>query len=713
MTEVPEPLAVDIDRWSEALAVVARHYRLPTASEQARRAGLWRRDADEEEQVRLLARGAGLRVRFLPPGEVDLTPERLPLIVKFRSGGLAIAKAIDDRGNALVTLIGEGGLEQSIGADELANATSIVIPRPAKSRRDARVDAYIRPFEEHWLRRILMRDIGSYSHVLIASLLANLLALSGVIFSMQIYDRVIPAQSYPTLYILFGGVLLAIGFDFLFRRLRLRITDILGKRADLRMSDEVFGRALRVRSRDRPTSTGAFIAQLRDLEQVRDLLTSSTVSAVVDLPFFLLFLVIFWFIAGPLAFVPLIALLLLLVPGLLAQRRLRAYATESMRESSLRNAMLVEAVQGHEDIKLLQAEPRFQQQWNHYNAAAAEAQVKLRGLTGSLTVWTQNVQSGVYAAIVFAGAPLVMAGDITTGVLVAASILGSRMIAPVSQISQILNRVQQAKVGIASLDQIMALPVDDPGDEHRIEMPVIAGGIALRGAVFRYADPEAAPALIVTELAIAPGEKIAILGRNGAGKSTLLQGCSGLLHPASGDILLDGIALGHIDPADVRRDVGFLAQNSRLFHGTIRENLTLGRPEASSAEIIAALEMVGADGFIKRSRAGLEQVVQEGGLGLSGGQIQALLLARTLIREPQVVLLDEPTAAMDEGAERLFIDRFAHWSQGKTLLIATHRMRVLDLVDRVIVVQDGRIVLDKPKADALRTMQGKAEGRAA
>lgn len=714
MTDVIGSTPVDIDRWSEALAIVARHYRLPTASEQTRRAGLWRRDADEEEQVRQLARGAGLRLRFLPPGEMRLAPERLPLIVEFKGGGLAVATAVDGRGGALVTLVGEGGLEQPIGAEELAEAAArIIVPRPAKSRRDARVDAYIRPFEEHWLRRILTRDLGSYSHVLIASLFANLLALSGVIFSMQVYDRVIPAQSYPTLYILFGGVLLAILFDFLFRRLRMRITDILGKRADLRMSDEVFGHALRVRSRDRPASTGAFIAQLRDLEQVRDLLTSSTVSAVVDLPFFLLFLVIFWFIAGPLALVPLAALVLLLVPGLVAQRRLRAYATEATREASLRNAMLVEAVQGHEDIKLLQAEPRFQHQWNHYNAAAAEAQVKLRGLTGSLTVWTQSVQSGVYAATVFVGAPLVMTGDITTGVLVAASILGSRMIAPIAQISQILNRLQQAKVGIASLDQIMALPVDDPGEEHRIEMPVIAGGLTLRGAVFRYADPEAPPALVVTDLVIAPGEKVALLGRNGAGKSTLLQGCSGLLHPVSGDVLLDGIALHHIDPADVRRDIGFLAQNSRLFHGTIRENLTLGRPEASSAEIMAALEMVGADGFIKRSRAGLEQMIQEGGLGLSGGQIQALLLARTLIREPQVVLLDEPTAAMDEGAERLFIDRFARLSEGRTLLIATHRMRVLDLVDRIIVVQDGRIVLDKPKAEALLTMRGKVEGKAA
>ncbi|HEY0596875.1 type I secretion system permease/ATPase [Sphingopyxis sp.] len=698
--------------WIEAFGLVARHYRLPGPAEDSKLASLWKTGGDDAERIGVVARGAGLRVRFLAPGETKFSSERLPMIVELADGGLAVVTAVDASGDASVAIMGEGGLENNIAADRLlASATRCIAARPARSVKDARVDTYIRPFEEHWLRRIVFKDMRSYSHILIASLAANSLALAGVLFSMQVYDRVIPAESFPTLYILFGGVLLAIGFDFLFRRLRMRIIDILGKRADMRMSDQVFGHALRVRNRDRPTSTGAFIAQLRDLEQVRELLTSTTVAAMADIPFFLLFLTLLWFIAGPLALVPLSALFLLIVPGLLAQRRLRAYANESMRESSLRNAMLVEAVQGLEDIKVLQAEHRFQQQWNHYNAAAAEAQLKLRGLTNSLTVWTHNVQNAVYAATIFVGAPLVMAGDITTGVLVASSILGSRMIAPIAQLSQILNRLQQARVGIKSLDQIMALPVDSPDDEHRIQLPAIAGRFALRSAVFRYADPNSPAALSVGELHIEPGEKVAILGRNGAGKSTLLQGCSGLLHPVSGEVLLDGLALHQIDPADVRRDVGLLSQGSRLFYGTIRENLTLGHPQASLQEIMQALQMVGADDFIQRSRSGLEQVILEGGIGLSGGQIQALLLARLLIREPRVVLLDEPTASMDEATERLFIERFKPWSRDRTVVIATHRMRVLDLVDRIIVIHNGAIALDEPKAAALRTMQ--ARGRAA
>ena len=696
------------DAWAEALRLVAHHYRLPGPAEASRLASLWQEGDDPDRRLAALARGAGLRLRFEPVDPASLAPGRLPMIAEFADGRLAVVGAIDAAGRATLAIDGRETRTNEMPAETLCQAAvRFVAARPVRALRDARVDTYIRPFEEHWLRHLILRDARAYSHILIASLVANSLALAGVLFSMQVYDRVIPAQSFPTLYILFVGVLLAIGFDFLFRRLRMRIIDLLGKRADLRMSDQVFGHALRVRNRDRPSSTGAFIAQLRDLEQVRELLTSTTVAAIADIPFFLLFLLIFWFIAGPLAIVPLGALVLLVLPGLLAQRRLRAYANEAMREASLRNAMLVEAVQGLEDIKTLQAESRFQQQWNHFNSAAAEAQLKLRGLTNSLTVWTHNVQNAVYASTIFVGAPLVMEGEITTGVLVAASILGSRMIAPVSHVAQLLNRLQQAKVGIGSLDQIMALPVDDPDDEHRIQIPAVAGTYQFRSAVFRYSDPNSPPALSVANLGIEPGEKIAILGRNGAGKSTLLQACSGLLQPISGEVLLDGFALHQLDPADVRRDVGLLGQGSRLFHGTIRDNLRLGRPQASDDDIMAMLAMVGADGFIRRSRAGLEQMILEGGVGLSGGQVQALLLARLLLREPQVLLLDEPTASMDEAAERLFIERFGEWSRERTLLVATHRMRVLELVDRIIVIHEGQVVLDDRKTAALQRMRAK------
>ncbi len=693
--------------WLESLRLVAQHYRLALSVQGVRQAAASDMAGSEQDHVRNIARNMGLRIKFLKPGGLHLSSWHLPAILKMAGGEVAVIHAISEMREASVSFGGEQGLERTHMLDELlAGAAVIAIARPARTVPDARVDAYIRPYEEHWLRRIVFRDLGAYGHVLIASLMANALGLTGVLFSMQVYDRVVPAQSFSTLYVLFSGVVLALFFDFMIRRVRMSIIDVLGKQADLKMSDLVFGHALRVRNRARPTSAGSFIAQLRDLEQVRALLTSTTVAALADLPFFFLFLVIFWFIGGILVLVPLGALFLLVLPGLLLQRRLRTYANEAMREASLRNAMLVEAVQGIEDIKTLQAEDRFQQQWNHYNAVTGEAQFQLRELTKNLGIWTQNVQTCVYVVIVFAGAPMVMAGDLTTGALVGASILGSRMMAPMGQLSQIAGRFQQARIAKKGLDRIMEMPVDHPVLENRIHRPKIEGSYHFKSAVFRYGDDTSQVALSVRDLKIAPGESIALLGKNGAGKSTLLLALSGLLDASAGEVLLDELSLQHIDPADVRRDVGLLTQNSRLFFGTLRDNIMMGTPHASPEEIRQVLAMVGAGSFINRLPKGLEHVIQEGGQGLSGGQKQAILLARLLIREPTVILLDEPTAAMDEATERNFIEQFAGWSAGRTVIVATHRMRVLELVNRLIVVENGMIALDEPKERGLQALAG-------
>ncbi|MDX3927486.1 MAG: type I secretion system permease/ATPase [Shinella sp.] len=703
------PERFQVEPWLDALRHVAQHYRLPLSSQSVRQAAQWDRRGGEQEKIRNIARNMGLRIKFSLPESTRLSSWRLPVILQMKDGQLGVVTALGTADDATVVFSGDRGLESRVPLTDLLRcADMIVIPRPARATPDARVDTYIRPFEASWFRRIVLRDLRPYGHVMLASLIANVLGLAGVLFSMQVYDRVVPAESFHTLYVLFSGVALALVFDFVMRRLRMNIVDLLGKRADMRMSDQVFGHALRVRNRARPASTGTFIAQLRDLEQVRELLTSTTVTALADLPFFLLFLLIFWHIGGLLVLVPLAALVLLVAPGIFVQRRLRAHANEAMRESSLRNAMLVEAVQGIEDIKTLQAEERFLQQWNHFNAVAGEAQLKQRALTNSLSVWTHNVQTAVYAVTIFAGAPMVIAGDITTGTLVGASILGSRMMAPMAQLTHVLSRLQQAKVAMKSLNAIMQMPVDHPEQESRIHCPRIVGRYSLKSALFRYGDDSSPPALSVRDLQIRPGEKIAVLGKNGAGKSTLLQALSGLLEPSSGEVLLDDMALHQTDPADVRRDVSLLTQNARLFYGTLRDNIMMGAPHASQEEILGVLSMVGAGDFIRKLPKGLDHVVLEGGHGLSGGQRQAILLARLLIRQPSVVLLDEPTASMDEATERHFIKQFLSWGDDRTIIIATHRMRVLELVGRIIVVENGQIALDDAKESGLRTLRGLA-----
>ncbi len=531
--------------------------------------------------------------------------------------------------------------------------------------------------------------------------MANILALATILFSMNVYDRVIPAQSVPTLWVLAGGVLIAAIFEFSLRVARIYLSDIVGKRADLRISDRVYGHALRIKNSERSKSTGTFISQIRELEGVRELVTSTTISASADLPFFLLFLGVFWVIGGNLFWVMLIVVPLMIIPGILAQKPLAKLANEGMREGAIRNAMLVESVQGIEDIKLLRAEARFQNQWNHMNEVSADIAMRQRKIVGVMTAWTQKIQGLTFAIVVLVGCFAVMDGEMTTGALVACSILSSRMLAPISQIAGVLGRLQQAKVAKQGLDELMKKPVDQPEHSHLIHRPVLNGHYELSGVSFKYGEDDPKPTLMVPKLEIKAGEKIAILGRNGAGKSTLLQLFSGMQTPNQGKIKLDGVELGLIDPADVRRDMGLLNQNAHLFFGTVRENLTLGAPLANDDDILQALRITGALAFVQEKKEGLDHLILEGGVGFSGGQKQALLLARLLLRQPNILLLDEPTAAIDDVSEKQLIDHLKMWLGHRTLMVATHRRAVLELVDRIIVVNDGKIVMDGPRDQIL------------
>lgn len=704
ITSKPCSTVDDYTPWIESMLMVAAHYRLEYSEENVRLATAWSQDKPVNDVLRNMARQLGLVFKTAKLEAKHLTPWRLPVVVQFQDGQVAMVKTVTDSGEVGIFYGDEKGLESVLPIEELIrNVTFMVILRPAQSVPDARVDDYIKPYEGNWFRQAILRDLKPYAHIMLASLTANILALAGILFSRQVYDRVIPAESFPTLYVLFSGVVIAIVFDFIMRSTRVRIADLLGKRADIRLSDRVFGHALRIRNSARPKSTGTFISQIRELEQVRELMTSTTVSAFADMPFFILFCVLMWYIAGPIVLVPIGALIFLIIPGVLVQRKLRELASEAMRESSLRNAMLVEAIQGGEDIKSLQAEQRFQQQWNHYNAVTADVNLKLRFITNTLGIWAYTIQAGVFATVVLFGAPIVMDGDLTVGSLVAASILASRMMAPMSQITQLMSKWQQGKVALESLNQIMKLPVDNPEVAKQVHRPSLLGKYHLNNTSFFYGGA-AAPALNLKSLKIEPGERIAILGKNGAGKTTLLQALSGMMEPSSGELILDGVSLSHIDPADVRRDIGLLTQSSRLFHGSIRENLRLGSPNATNDELLEALNITGISEFVQTLPDGLDHLIMEGGIGLSGGQLQSLLLARLLIKQPNVLLLDEPTASLDEMTEKSIIQKLNPWIEGKTLVVATHRMNMLALVNRIIVVENGQIILDGEKDKVLEIL---------
>lgn len=694
-----------LETFKNAIIQVAHHYRVDISEQNIRLSSLWNRDLSDNEMIRFLAKQCGMAVKIESVHDVEINSWIVPIVVELNNGRVAIVHSISDGKEVALSYIEDKGIISILPLSELkAQIKNIFLLRPLQNVADPRVDDYIKPVEKHWVWKTVFKDLTPYKHVMLGSFIVNLLGLAGITYSMQTYDRIIPAKSYPTMWVLFAGVMIALILDFILRLLRYGVIDILGKRADLRISDRVFGHALRIKNTDRPRSTGTFISQIRELEQIREMITSSTVVAMCDLPFFFMFLFIIYLVGGILWVVPLVGMILMVLPGLLSQKKLAGLAQMAMRESSLRNAMLVESIQGLDDIKLLQSEYRFQQQWLHYTSTTASSNLELKHFTHRLTTWSYSIQSAVFVFVVLAGTPLAMDGELTTGAMVACSILSSRMMAPISQIASLLTRWQQTKVAINGLDSIMELPTDN-SQGKTVHKSHIDGKFEYNRASFKHNSLDERISLFVAELKIQPGEKVAILGRNGSGKSTLLSSMSGLLFPTDGVVTIDNISLDHIDTADLRRDIGYLPQDSKLFYGSIRDNLILGAPLASDEQIFEALQKTSAVDFVNKIPVGLDYVISEGGVGLSGGQKQSLLLARLILRNPSVVLLDEPTASLDEIAEVRFIEEMKKWVANKTLIISTHRKRVLELVDRVIVLSDGRVVLDKPKHEAMELLQ--------
>lgn len=482
---------------------------------------------------------------------------------------------------------------------------------------------------------------------------------------MQVWDRVVPAQSIPTLWVLALGVLTALVFEYLLRTARATVMDKVGKRADQAISSLVFARAMDIRNDARPKSTGSFIAQLRDIEQLRELLTSTTVMAFIDLPFVVLFFAFFALLAGPLVLVPIAVVLAIVAAGLALQVPLSRLAREGMRESALRNAMLVESIERVEEIK--------------------------------------SLQQLSYTALLVAGTYMVLAGRMSMGALIACSILSSRVIALFAPMGQAFARWQNAKVALSGLEELLARPVDhDPG-RGLLRRTTLRGQYEFQNVRYQYGEKEAL-VFQADGLAIRAGERVALLGRIGAGKSTLLRLLAGMAQPTGGKILLDGTDMDIISPDDLRREIGFLGQGAQLLLGTVRENLAVGRPDASDEEILEALAVSGGLPLVQGHPHGLDRMLQEGGVGLSGGQRQTLLLARTFLRNPNILLLDEPTASMDEGTERQFVERLRNWTGDRTVVVATNRAGLLPLVDRIIVIDHGRVVLDGPKAEVLKAL---------
>ncbi|MFN3071246.1 type I secretion system permease/ATPase [Serratia sp. J2] len=693
-----------LETWIAAMARAANGYGLAVDIKSIRQQMRWYEQLPAPRRLERLGHLMGLSVSLQPREKVRWRNEILPALIEIDDGGLMVIESLDNEGKALYWLNDSGDVQREAELVELLlkGLGTIVLLGAAERGQDSRIDDFVQPYRKHWFWqhfRGAKRQIGEIS---LASIISNVLALAGILFSMQVYDRVIPAQSYSTLWVLFFGVLIAAALEYAIRLSRTVISDLMGKKIDLKISGMLFARALAIKNEARPKSTGSFISQLREIDQVRELLTSTTVGAAADMPFVLLFLVIMALVGGPLVFIPMLAIPLIVIPGILLQWPMAKLAKEGMRESALRNAVLVESIEGVEDIKALQAEPYFQRQWEQTHAVSANIGMQQRLWGARLSGWASTVQQLTYAGMLVFGSYLVLAGDITTGTMVACSLLSSRTIAPLMQLTMVFSRWQHAKTAMTGLDDLLKKPLDKPEEGKMAHCPVLSGHFQLRNLQYSYDVEKGENSITVNNLEIKPGERVAILGKVGAGKSTLLKLLSGQASATRGKVIIDGVDISHIDPSDVRRQLGFLSQESRLFFGSLRQNLMLGHPHATESEMLQALRISGALSLVQQDAASLDRIIHEGGRGLSGGQRQMVLLSRMILRNPQIVLLDEPTASMDEQLEEYVIRQMHGWLSGRTLVLVTHRPALLKLVDRIVVLDNGRVVADGPRDQILQ-----------
>jgi ATP-binding cassette, subfamily C, bacterial LapB len=562
----------------------------------------------------------------------------------------------------------------------------------------------------HWFWGVVFQNWRLYRDSLLAALLINLFALAMPMFSMTVYDRVVPNRAEETLWVLSIGVLLMMGFDMGLRVLRAYILDTAGKRIDVTLSSKIMERVLGLRMADRPASVGSFAANLRAFEAVRDFVASASITTLVDLPFVLVFLLVIAWISPWLLIPPLVCIALLLTFSLVMQQKMQELVELTHRATAQRNASLVESLVGIETIKFMVAESVFQRKWEQSTVFLAQQGSKLKLLSSATMNVAQTLQQLVSVTTVISGVYLLLANEISMGAIIAASMLAGRAMAPFGQVAGLLMQYHSAKSGLASVDQHMKTQperADDAAFLHRTEFQ---GTIEFKNVSFAYPGQQQA-VLTHASFKIHAGEKVAFIGRVGSGKSTIQRLILGLHQPSEGAILIDGIDLRQIDPAELRRAAGFVSQDVALFYGTLKENIALGAPFAEDQDVIAAAEIAGVTEFANRHPRGFDMPIGERGESLSGGQRQAVGIARAVLNDSPILLLDEPSSAMDHQSEDLLKARLRRFTTGKTLVLVTHRTSLLELVDRLIVIDNGQIMADGRKAQVVEALQSGRIGR--
>ena len=637
----------------------------------------------------------------------------LPVILLLKGDQACVLLGWDEAGSSARLLFPETGQgEVSLLREALAERyLGIALFARPRFSFDARTPEVGKVAERHWFWGALIEQGPVYRDVIGAALLINLFALVMPLFSMNVYDRVVPNNATDTLWMLALGVSLVIGMDYVMRLLRGHFVDLASARIDVKLSALIMERVLGMRLEAKPASVGSFASNLRSFESVRDFIASATVTALIDFPFALIFLLVITWISWPLVLIPILGLIVGLIYAYVIQHKMHELSETTYRASAQRNATLIESLTALETIKTQGAEGVIQNKWERATAFLARTSAQLRLLSASATNGAAAITQVVNVVLVIAGVYLIQERLLTMGGLIAVTMLGGRAIAPLGQAVGLLMQFQNARMSLSTLDKLMEQPVERPDAAAFIHRPELQGEIEFRNVSFNYPGQGEA-ALQNISLRIAPGDHVVVIGRTGSGKTTLQKLMLGLYQPSEGVVRIDGIDLRQLDPADLRRNVGFVGQDAMLFYGTLRENISIGAPYADDSAIVAAAEVAGLTQFVNRHPKGFDMMIGERGESLSGGQRQEVAIARAVLMDPPVLFFDEPTSAMDFSTEHGFKERLKRFAANKTLVIVTHRTSLIELATRIIVVDDGRIVADGPREQVVEALQSGRVGRA-
>jgi ATP-binding cassette, subfamily C, bacterial LapB len=585
-----------------------------------------------------------------------------------------------------------------------------IYARP-EHRFDARVTNINKVRKGHWFWSVIAEHRELYRDVLLAAFIINVFALASPLFVMNVYDRVVPNHATDTLWVLAVGIVLMISADFGLRMMRAWFVDLAASRTDITLSATIMERVLGLKLAERPQSVGSFASSLQAFESIRSFISSATVLAFVDLPFVILFTVVILIISWPLVFPLLVGMVLAIIYAAAVQQKMHDLSTASMQASAQRNAILVESLQGLETLKTLGAEGRMQSLWEKTTLVLSRTSVKMRMLSGSVSSGTAWIQQVVAVVIIIVGVYQIIGGHLTQGGLIAAYMLSARVMGPISQTAALLMQYHHAATALNNLNTIMNKPVDRPQGAHWISRPRLHGSIEFKQVSFQYPN-DTREVLRNVSLTINAGEHVAILGRNGSGKTTIEKIIAGLYEPTSGTVLIDGIDIHQVDPAELRRNIGYVAQDVNLFFGSLRDNIAMSAPQTSDENLLEAVRLSGLSDFVNQHPAGMAMPVGEHGQLLSGGQRQSVTVARALLNDPAILLFDEPTGAMDHSSEEEFKRNIQQFTQEKTLVVITHRTSLLELVNRIIVIDAGKIVADGPKDQVVEALRQGRIGRA-